>query len=127
MPIPGHRYTIHLMHCQWNYAAFNEPLLTINKTSDIVATSHHPHPLLQLDSKSNKRYACTSTNHNHFTTTTVLRPFFWDHPGEPVPRKLLLDFMVLGRITRGRHTNNLGRRHSIQTNQQSISINPPHF
>jgi len=31
---------------------------------------------------------------------------------------------VLGRITRGRHTDNLGGRHSIQTNQQSTSINP---
>ena len=31
---------------------------------------------------------------------------------------------MLGRITRGRHTDNLGGRHSIQTNQQSTSINP---
>ena len=30
--------------------------------------------------------------------------------------------MVLGRITRGRHTDNLGGRHSIRTNQQT-----PHF
>ena len=42
-------------------------------------------------------------------------------------RKLLPDFMVLGKITRGRHTDNLGGCHSIQTNQQSISINPPIF
>jgi len=35
--------------------------------------------------------------------------------------------MVLGRITRGRHTDNPGERHSIWTNQQSISINPPIF
>jgi len=35
--------------------------------------------------------------------------------------------MVLGRITRGRQIDNLGGRHSIQTNQQSNSINPPHF
>jgi len=34
---------------------------------------------------------------------------------------------VLGRITRGRHTNNPGGRHSIWTNQQSTSINPPIF
>jgi len=25
---------------------------------------------------------CHITDHHH--TTTVLRPFFWDHPGEPV-------------------------------------------
>jgi len=40
-------------------------------------------------------------------------------------RTILLEFMVLGRITRGRHTNNPGGRHSIRTNQQSTSINPP--
>jgi len=40
-------------------------------------------------------------------------------------KKLLLDFMVLGRITRGAHTDNPGGRHSIWTNQQSTSINPP--
>jgi len=34
--------------------------------------------------------------------------------------------MVLGRITTGRHTHNLGWCHPIPTNQQSTSINP-HF
>ena len=38
-------------------------------------------------------------------------------------KKLFLNFMVLGRITRGRHTDNPGGRHSIGTNQQSTSIN----
>ena len=33
------------------------------------------------------------------TTTTVLRPFFWDHPGEPVPEENFLEFMVKGRLT----------------------------
>jgi len=33
--------------------------------------------------------------------------------------------MVLGRTTRGRHTDNPSGCHSIQTNQQSTSINPP--
>jgi len=66
------------------------------------------------------------TLQDKYTTTTVLRPFFRDHPDEAVP-KLLLDFMVQGRITRGRHTDNPGGRHSIRTNQQSTSINPPIF
>jgi len=35
--------------------------------------------------------------------------------------------MVLGRITRDRHTDSLGGRHFIRTNQQSTSINPPIF
>ena len=58
-------------------------------------------------------------HHNYFTAL---------FPGPSglagVRRKLLLDFMVLGRITRGRHTDSLGWRHSIRTNQQSTSINP---
>jgi len=33
--------------------------------------------------------------------------------------------MVLGRITRGRHTDNLGGHHSVRTNQQSTSTNSP--
>jgi len=60
-----------------------------------------------------------SPHHNHFTAR---------FPGPPgwagARRKLLLDFIVLGRITRGRHTDNPGGRHSIRTNQQSTSINP---
>ena len=52
-------------------------------------------------------------------------------PGPPgwvgARRKLLLDFMVLGRITRGKHTHNTDVRHSIRTNQQSTSISPPIF
>jgi len=35
--------------------------------------------------------------------------------------------MVLARITRGRHIDNPDERHSIQTNQQSTSINPLTF
>ena len=64
-------------------------------------------------------------NHNHHHTITVYGAF----PGPPrsagARRKLLLDFMVLGRRARGRHTDNPGGCHSIQTKQQSTSINPP--
>ena len=62
----------------------------------------------------------TSPHYNRFTAL---------FPGLPksvgARRKLHLDFMVLGRITRGRHSDNPGGRHSIQTNQQCTSINPP--
>jgi len=34
----------------------------------------------------------------------------------------LLDFMLLGRITRGRNADSLGGLHSIWTNEQSISF-----
>ena len=36
------------------------------------------------------------------TTTTVLRPFFRDYPGEPVLEEKLLDFMVQAKTKRGR-------------------------
>jgi len=62
-------------------------------------------------------------HHNNRFTALFLGP-----PGSAgARRKLLLDFMVLGMITRGRHTDNPGERHSIQTNQQSTSINSPIF
>ena len=37
----------------------------------------------------------TTTPHN----TTVLRPFFWDHPGEPVPGENLWTLWCKGRLT----------------------------
>jgi len=61
-----------------------------------------------------------SSYHNHHNRFMAI------FPGPAgARRKLLLDFMVLGRITRGRHTDNQGGRYSIQTNQQSTSINHP--
>ena len=43
----------------------------------------------------------TTVLHTH---TSILRLFFWDHPGEPVPAELL-DFAVQGKINRGRQTD----------------------
>jgi len=51
------------------------------------------------------------------TSQPFLRPFSRDHPGEPVPEEKLLDFMVQGKINRGKHTDHLAGCHSIQTNQ----------
>ena len=48
------------------------------------------------------------------TTTTVLRPFFRDHPDEPVPEE---NFGTLWKINRGRHTDHSAGHHSIWTNQ----------
>ena len=58
------------------------------------------------------------------TTTTVLRPFFQDHPGA---RTELLDFMVQGKINRGRHIDHTAERHSIRTNQCSPPPSSPYF
>ena len=35
----------------------------------------------------------------HTTHTTVLRPFFWDHPGEPVPEENFWTLWCKGRLT----------------------------
>ena len=42
---------------------------------------------------------------------------FRDHLGEPLPEEKLLDFMVQGKINRGRCTDHPAGRHSIRTNQ----------
>ena len=63
----------------------------------------------------------THTHHNHFTAL---------FPGPPEwagARRELLDFMVYGKINRGRHTNHPAGRHSIQTNQCSPPSSPSRF
>jgi len=46
----------------------------------------------------------------------VLRPFFWDHPAEPVPEENF-STLVQGKINGGRHTDHPAGRHSSRTNQ----------
>ena len=60
-------------------------------------------------------------------TTTVLRPFFWDHPGWAGARRELLDFMVQGKINRGRHTDNPAGHHCIPTNHYPPPPSPHFF
>jgi len=50
-------------------------------------------------------------HHNHFTA------LFPGPPGWAGTRRELLDFMVQGKINRGRHINHPAGRHSIRTNQ----------
>jgi len=53
-------------------------------------------------------------------THTHTQPFYGPFPGPPRwagARRELLDFMVQGKINRGRHTDQPAGRHSIQTNQ----------
>ena len=51
------------------------------------------------------------SHHNHFTA------LFPGPPGWAGARRGLLDFMVQGKINRGRHTDHPSGRHSIRTNQ----------
>jgi len=60
------------------------------------------------------------------TTTAVLRPFFRDHPGEPVPEENLWILWCKGKLT-GRHTNHPAGCHSIRTNQCPPPPSPPYF
>jgi len=41
----------------------------------------------------------TATAPHHHTTTTILRPFFRDHPGEPVPQENFWTLWCKGRLT----------------------------
>jgi len=61
---------------------------------------------------------------NTHTHTTVLRPFFRDHPGEPVPEENFSTSWCKGR---GRHTDQPAGCHSIRTNQCRPSPSPHIF
>jgi len=60
-------------------------------------------------------------HHNRFTA------LFPGPPGWAGARRELLDFMVQGKINRGRHTDNPAGRHSIRTNHCSPPPSPPFF
>ena len=78
----------------------------------------HCQPSLKISCKSIWKFLRKVANRQtDTTTTTILRPFFRDYLGEPVPEEKLLDFMVQGKINRGRHTDHPAGRHSIRTNQ----------
>jgi len=59
----------------------------------------------------------TASNHVTTTTTTVLRPFFRDHTGEPVPEENFWTLWCKGRLNRDRHTDHPAVCHSIRINQ----------
>jgi len=61
------------------------------------------------------------------TTTTVLRPFLWDHPGEPVPEENLWSLWCKGRLTGGRHTDHQAGCNSIRTKQFPPPPSPNYF
>ena len=70
-------------------------------------------------------YTSLPTLHHTYTHTlthtTVLRPFFWDYPSEPVPEEIFWTFMVQGKITEVDIDHPVGW-HSIRTNQRPTSI-----
>ena len=62
---------------------------------------------------------------NTTSTTTVLQPFFLGLPRWSGARRELLDFMVQGKINRGRHTDTLGTTPSRLTSGHLY--HPPFF
>ena len=64
-------------------------------------------------------------SHTH-THTTVLWPFFWDHPGEPVPEENFWTSWCKGRLTET-DTDHPAGRHSIRTNQCPPPQSPHSF
>jgi len=58
-----------------------------------------------------KQRSSAANHHNRFTAV------FPGPPGWASARRELLDFMVQGKINRGRHNDHSAGRHSIQTNQ----------
>ena len=60
-------------------------------------------------------------HHNHFTA------LFPGPSGWAGAKTELLDFMVKGKINRGRHTDHPAGRHSILTNQCPLPPSPPYF
>jgi len=44
-------------------------------------------------------HSATAFSFQHQTTTTILRPFFRDHPGEPVPEENFWTLWCKGRLT----------------------------
>jgi len=55
--------------------------------------------LVKIDSICRTSFTFTAGKNNHHTTTTVLRPFFRDHPGEPVPEENFWTSWCKGRLT----------------------------
>jgi len=89
-----------------------------NKNHSYVAVYDELCIILWL--KSNKAVAANKApniNTNDNRTTTIFYGPFRGPPGWASARRELLDFMVQGKINRGRHTDHPAGRHSIGTNQ----------
>jgi len=64
----------------------------------------------------NQQCHSTEENKTNNSTTTILRPFFRDYPGEPVSEENFWTLWCKGRLTEADNNHPAGR-HSIRTNQ----------
>jgi len=59
------------------------------------------------------------------TRTTVLRPFFWDHPGEPVPEQNFWILWCKGRLTEAdTHNTVIHKKHTHKNESQHSEMGP---
>ena len=87
----------------------------------ITTTKPHTHTLI---------YPMLTSVNCLLTYFTTPQPFYGPFPGPPGwagARRELLDFMVQGKINRGRHANRPAGRHSIRTNQCPPPPSSPYF
>ena len=68
---------------------------------------------------------CLSTGQQWHTHNRFMALFLGPPGWAGARRNLLLDFMVQGKINRGRHTDHPAGCHSVRTNQWPTSIIPP--
>ena len=102
------------------------PLIHTNSVSkhsrNILLLKYFTCKLTTVNAKRRPRH--TSPPHHH--TTTVLRPFFRDHPGEPVPEENFWTLWCKGRLTEADTlTIRLGTTPSGLTSAQFH--HPPYF
>ena len=62
---------------------------------------YQPHMYCSEHELCHTLHLCAQNIHRPYTchTTTVLQPFFWDHPGEPVPEENFWTLWCKGRLT----------------------------
>jgi len=94
-----------------------QPFIIVKFPAQII-----PHCSLHYDVNNfSCRFCINDKYHHHDNCFTAL------FPGPPGARKELLDFMVQGKINRGRHSDHPAGRHSIWTNQCPPPPLPPMF
>jgi len=69
------------------------------KFSRITALKYHTVTTGMHRRPQQQNYKKISSQHHHHHTITVLRPFFRDHPGEPVPEENFWTLCCKGRLT----------------------------
>jgi len=112
----------------WNEGATSCGMPSVLSHSMLSMSWQVPFSVLKLLTGWHKwRPACEKLlkyHHHHHNRFTALFP---GTPGWAGARRELLDFMVQGEINRGRHTDHLAGRNSIQTNQCPPPPFPPIF